>query len=294
MCVFGDRLWRVEASMKFISRSGAGILALLLIFASQGCTKLRARDSLNKGVRAFRDAKYETAVEHFKSAVNLDPDLLNAHLYLATAYAAQYVPGGESPENKAIGEEAIKAFETVLQKDPKNLGSVKGIAGIYFQMKQLEKAKEFHMKAAELEPNNPDPYYSVGNINWLLCYDKANPLPPARKAELIDEGLKYLTKAVEIDPNYYNAYFYMNLLYRQKAQVIVDETVEKSPKLKDQFTMAALDPKAIDPLVKKHAADRYEEYTSDFKKADELFEKAMSIKRQVESKAQTKGIDSSK
>ena len=78
-------------------------MALLSIFAFQGCTKLRARDSLSKGVRAFRDAKYETAVEFFKSAVNLDPDLLNAHLYLATAYASQYVPGGESPENKALG-----------------------------------------------------------------------------------------------------------------------------------------------------------------------------------------------
>jgi|GEM_PF-422379 len=281
--------------MKFTSKSRACALVLLSIFAFQGCTKLKARDSLNKGVRAFRDAKYETAVEHFKSAVDLDPELLNAHLYLATAYAAQYVPGGESPENKTLGQEAIKAFETVLQKDPKNLGSVKGIAGIYFQMKQLEKAKEFHMKAAELEPTNPDPYYSVGNINWLLCYDKSNPLPPARKAELVEEGLKYLNKAIEIDPNYYNAYFYMNLLYRQKAQVIVDQIVEKNPKLKDQFTMAALDPKSIDPLVKKNAPDQHSDYQSDFKKADELFEKAMTIKKEVEAKAETKGnIDPNK
>jgi tetratricopeptide (TPR) repeat protein len=281
--------------MKCTSKSGAGVLVLLSIIAFQGCTKLKARDSLNKGVRAFRVAKYETAVEHFKSAVDLDPELLNAHLYLATAYAAQYVPGGESPENKTLGQEAIKAFETVLQKDPKNLGSVKGIAGIYFQMKQLEKAKEFHMKAAELEPTNPDPYYSVGNINWLLCYDKSNPLPPARKAELVEEGLKYLNKAIEIDPNYYNAYFYMNLLYRQKAQVIVDQIVEKNPKLKDQFTMAALDPKSIDPLVKKNAPDQHSDYQSDFKKADELFEKAMTIKKEVEAKAETKGnIDPNK
>jgi tetratricopeptide (TPR) repeat protein len=281
--------------MKFTCKSGACALVLLSIFAFQGCTKLKARDSLNKGVRAFRDAKYETAVEHFKSAVDLDPELLNAHLYLATAYAAQYVPGGESPENKTLGQEAIKAFETVLQKDPKNLGSVKGIAGIYFQMKQLEKAKEFHMKAAELEPTNPDPYYSVGNINWLLCYDKSNPLPPAKKAELVEEGLKYLNKAIEIDPNYYNAYFYMNLLYRQKAQVIVDQIVEKNPKLKDQFTMAALDPKSIDPLVKKNAPDQHSDYQSDFKKADELFEKAMTIKKEVEAKAETKGnIDPNK
>ncbi len=281
--------------MKFRSKLMAGILALLAIFAVEGCTKLRARDELNKGVRSFKDAKYETAVEHFKSAVGLDPDLLNAHLYLATAYAAQYVPGGESEENRKIGQDAINAFEVVLQKDPRNLGSVKGIAGIYFQMKQLEKAKEYYMKTAELEPNNPEPYYSTGLVNWMVCYDRQNPIPAARKAELVEEGLKYLSKAVAVDPNYYNAYFYVNLLYRQKAQVIIDELVEKNPKLKDQFTMAALDPKSLDPLVKKNVPGRFAEYQEYLKKADESFDKAMAIKRQVESKAETKGgIDSSK
>src|SRR2546425_9059576 len=127
--------------MKLRSNLMAGSLALLAIFGLEGCTKLRARDELNKGVHSFKDAKYETAVEHFKSAVGLDPDLVNAHLYLATAYAAQYVPGGESEENKKIGQDAIHAFEVVLQKDPRKLGSVKGIAGIYFHIKQLEKAK---------------------------------------------------------------------------------------------------------------------------------------------------------
>jgi tetratricopeptide (TPR) repeat protein len=276
--------------MKFRSNLIVGLLALLFMSTLVGCTKLRARDELNKGVRSFKDAKYETAVEHFKSAVGLDPDLLNAHLYLATAYAAQYVPGGESEENKKLGEEAIEAFERVLQKDSKNVSSVKGIAGIYLNMKQFEKAKEYYLKTAELEPNNPDPHYSIGNVNWLLCYDKQNPLPPERKTELIEEGLQHLRRAVELDPNYYNAYFYMNLLKRQKAQVIVDELGAKNPKLKDQFAFAALDAKALDPLVKKNAPGRYNEYEGYLKEADEDFDKAMAIKKQVEAKAESKGV----
>ncbi|MFN8008828.1 MAG: hypothetical protein U0V70_17740, partial [Terriglobia bacterium] len=154
--------------MKFRIRTAAVLLPLLGIVLT-GCSKLKARDELNKGVRSFKDAKYETAVEHFQNAVNLDPDLLGAHLYLATAYAAQYQPGGESEENKKIGEEAIKAFEIVLQKDPKNVGSVKGIAGIYFNMRDFENAKKYYKKTAELEPNTPEPFYSIGNVNWVLC-----------------------------------------------------------------------------------------------------------------------------
>jgi tetratricopeptide (TPR) repeat protein len=276
--------------MKLISRSIAGLLALLCLLTFVGCAKLKARDELNKGVRSFKDAKYESAVDHFKNAVQLDPELQNAHLYLAAAYASQYVPGGESDENKRIGQEAIQAYESVLLKDPKNVSSAKGIAGIYLNMKEFRKAKEYYAKTAELEPANPEPFYSVGNVNWILCYDKQNPLPPAEKAQLIEEGLKNLEKALQLDPNYYNAYFYINLLLRQKAQVLVDEFVEKNPKLKDQFTAAAFDQKSLDALVKKYIGSRHEEYQDYLKKADENFDKAMEIRKQVEAKAETKGV----
>ena len=63
------------------------VLAVLLaLFSTVGCNKLRARDQLNKGVQAYKNAKYEDAIEHFKNAVELDPSLINARLYLATAY----------------------------------------------------------------------------------------------------------------------------------------------------------------------------------------------------------------
>ncbi len=276
--------------MKLGSRPIAVVLALLSIFAFTACSKLKARDELNKGVRSFKESKFETAVEHFKTAVDLDPELLNAHLYLAAAYASQYQPGGDSDENKRIGAEAIKAYESVLTKDPTNVGSVKGIAGIYFNMKNFTKAKEYYQKTAELEPNSPEPFYSIGNVNWILCYNKQDPLPTDQKKVLIEEGLNSLHKAVEIDPTYYNAYFYINLLLRQKAQVIIDEVTDENPKLKDQFTFAALDPKSLDPLVKRYAARRYEEYQSYLKQADENFEKAMEVRKQVEAKAETKGI----
>ncbi len=276
--------------MKFATKSVTLLLVFPFLICFSGCTKLKARDELNKGVRSFKDARYETAVEHFKSAVDLDPELLNAHLYLATAYAAQYVPGGESEENKRLGEQAIKAFQAVLEKDPQNVGSVKGIAGIYLNMQEFEKAKEYYLKTAQLEPTNPEPFYSVGNVNWILCYNRQNPLPPARKAELIEEGLRHLNRALEIDPNYYNAYFYINLLYRQKSQVIIDDFAENNPKLKDQFTFAAFDPKSLDPLVKKHIPHRYDEYRDNLKQADLDFDKAMAIKKEVESKAEAKGV----
>ena len=70
--------------------------SLLAASCRLGCTKLRARDQLNKGVQSYKNARYEEAIEHFKNAVALDPSLVNARLYLATAYAQQYIPGADT------------------------------------------------------------------------------------------------------------------------------------------------------------------------------------------------------
>src|SRR5438034_5352327 len=71
---------------------------ILCVLAATGCDKLRARDQINKGVAAFKNARYEQATNNFKRAVDLDPSLQNARLYLAAAYTAQYIPGVESPD----------------------------------------------------------------------------------------------------------------------------------------------------------------------------------------------------
>src|SRR5689334_23378096 len=146
--------------------------ALGLLFAA-GCNKLKARDQLNKGVQAYKNAKYEEAINRFQNAVGMDPSLLNARLYLATAYAQQYVPGADTPDNNRNAEQAIDQFKQVLDKKPgrdQEITSLKGIASLYFNMKKLDQAKEYHKKVAELDPNDPETYYSIGVIDWTEAY----------------------------------------------------------------------------------------------------------------------------
>src|SRR5437870_13743730 len=90
----------------------------ILALAATSCAKLQARDNLNKGVRAFRDAHYDNAVKFFQQAVQLDPDLTTAEIYLATAYAEQFVPGGRGEDNDKNEQMAISTLEHVIQRDP--------------------------------------------------------------------------------------------------------------------------------------------------------------------------------
>ena len=69
-----------------------------------------------------------------------------------------------------MGESAIDQYKAVLERDPKNINSVKGIAYLYLQMKRFEDAKTFYRKAIDLDPNDPEPYYSVAVIDWTQSY----------------------------------------------------------------------------------------------------------------------------
>ncbi len=140
----------------------ASILILVTLTCVTGCDKLKARDLLNKGVQAYKAGQFDTAIEDFKKSKDLDPNLKNARLYLATAYSAQYIPGAPSPENIRMGQQAVDEYQGVLQDDPNNLSAIDGIGAILYNMasnpydvKKFEESKQYHQKHIELKPERP-------------------------------------------------------------------------------------------------------------------------------------------
>ncbi len=229
------------------------VAAILLaaVGAGAGCNKLRARDQLNKGVQAYKNAQFDIAIEDFKNAQALDPTLTNAQLYLAAAYANQYIPGAPSPENLRNADSAIQVYKQILQQNPNNLSAIDGIGSLLYNMgstpfdeNKLIEAKSYHEKHIQISPNDPEPYYWVGVIDWALAY-RANrdlrddfnrtakpkrqvkendPLPDKLRTQFtdkygqtVDEGISNLQKAVSLKPDYDDAMAYLNLMYRQKA-----------------------------------------------------------------------------
>jgi Tfp pilus assembly protein PilF len=86
------------------------VLLLLAVMPLSGCgfmQKLRARDYLNKGVKAFTDQKYDAAAQYFQKTLELDPDFEIARMYLATAYTSQFVPGSSDPRSEEMAKRAL-------------------------------------------------------------------------------------------------------------------------------------------------------------------------------------------
>jgi predicted Zn-dependent protease len=239
----GSRLKEKDTIMNGPARITALAVTLAgMVLSMSGCDQLAARDQLNKGVEAYKSAHFEEAIGHFQRATQLDPSLPMAKTYLATALAQNVVPGLDTAENLKTANQAIDIFKDVLQKDPNDVNSLKQIAGIYFQIKKLDDAKEWQKKVLAVDPKDPEAAYTIGVIDWTEAHEntltalqsaginddgQGNVKAPkkvmdplrAQNGPLIDEGLKYLNDAVANRANYDDAMSYLNLIYRRKADV---------------------------------------------------------------------------
>lgn len=253
--------------------------AAFLAIAGTGCEKLKARDHLNKGVASFKSAKYQDAVDHFKEAVKLDPSYPTARLYLATAYMNQYIPGADSPENSQMAQAAEDTFKQVLEQDPNNTLALASLASLKFsqsqgvsdqdaKFKKLDEAKEWNQKLVAVDPKNKEANYSLGVIAWAKWYpalmseraklgmkpEDAGPLKDKKVREalkekygaMVDDGIKSLERALEIDKEYDDAMAYMNLLIREKADLAENsDDYKKLVEVADNWVSKALETKKI-------------------------------------------------
>lgn len=278
-------------NMRLAFVAGAAGAALLLT----GCQKLQSRDNLNKGIGAYKAAKYSEAAKYFDEAIKLDPENPNARLYLATAYLTQWIPGAESPDNIELATKAREQFGYVLSKDPKDKVALASLASLSFnegksipageataakRIEKLDEAASWNKKLIEVDSKEKVAYYSLGVITWEKWYpvlmntraklsmkpDDEGPLKDKSKGKgqelaaaakvreemrsahlpAVDQGIEYLKKALEADPEYDEAMAYMNLLIRERADLLDDpEEYKKQVEEADKWVQKALDTKKI-------------------------------------------------
>lgn len=262
--------------MRKATLAGATFLACALVLFGTGCNKLKSRDDMNKGVAAYKNAKYNDAVSLFQEAADLDPDNGNARTYLAIAYMMQWIPGATSPENIQFAVKAKEEFKKVLDKNPNETTSLASLASLAFneadslgpeeKVAKLDEAADWYKKLAAADPKNRDALYGLGAIAQKKFYpalmlarvnanmkpDEPGPLKDKKaKAELaakygpvIDEGMQDLQKALDIDKDSDDAMAYMNLLIREKADLADDkDEYKKQIEVADSWLQKALDTK---------------------------------------------------
>ena len=231
-----------------LSRTSIASLLVALVATAGGCTlvnRVRAKNALNEGARDYREGNFAAAEAKFRTAYELDPTQKNAPLFIARAVQQQYKPGVQTPDNIAIGERAVAAYQEILKNDPANDDAYKAVVFLYGQMKQDEKVNQLLMQRAGSGPSpekRAEALTILASKQWQCAYDvteqkenkatenrpdkilirykkPANQADFDRAQQCTTEGLRLAEQATSLDPNNPNAWSYKANLLREKSKL---------------------------------------------------------------------------
>jgi len=207
---------------------------------------------LDLGVQSYKAARYEEAFQHFQKAVEIEPTNIRAHLLPGDSACSTVHSRRDSPENVRLGKLAVEQYYKVLALDPSDMSAVKAVGYLNLQMKEFELAKGYYQKATEIDPNDPQPYYTIGVIDWTQTYQPRMELRAKRglkpeqqlignaecwqvrdaNSNRIEDGIEMLKKAIELRHDYDDAMAYMNLMYRERADIRCGDSKARAADLK--------------------------------------------------------------
>ncbi len=234
----------------------------------------------NAAVSSRLAEDYDVSLKHFKELKSIGYTGISTQ-YLATNKASgveenlgsktqrdtmvklgQYSnPRDESSESKrasivqSIGQilvtqgkvdEAIVAVKEAREMNPKDLNLLLTEADLYIKLDRMDKFGELMREAIELDPNNPTLFFNLGVVN--------------QNENKTAEAITYYKKAVELKPDYADAYMNLAASILSGEQAIIDEMNENLSNFKKydelEGKQKALYGEALPFLEKADSLDR--------------------------------------
>lgn len=266
-----------------LSHTRIAIVLAILVVTSSGCglvNRVRAKNQLNEAARAYREGHFTEAEQYSRTALELDPDSKVAPLFIARTIHAQYRPGVQTPENIAKANEAIQAYQQILQKDAKNEEAYKAIAALYGALKEEDKLKSWISARANdtnVEPvKRAEAYVVLASKDWDCSFkitelpsNKTTTLEGGNRAkvsykkpadakdfstaqECVKRGLEVVEKAIQQDANSEAAWSYKtNLLLEAAKLAEMDGDMDRKAELEKQREVAQKRTNALSEEARK-------------------------------------------
>jgi tetratricopeptide (TPR) repeat protein len=150
--------------------------------------------------RAYRQAgMLPEALEEFKKTIALDPAFPRAHYYLGITYL---LDEGQSKTNEALQE-----FKIEVAANPDEFFANYYLGVVYNFQRQWDLAITFLEKASSIQPNNPDPYFQLGQ-----AYQELNNHQRA---------IEVLKKSIALNPNLAHNKSQVTTAHHQLAQSLL-------------------------------------------------------------------------
>jgi tetratricopeptide (TPR) repeat protein len=144
---------------------------------------------LEKGRKFYRNDEDTQAAEAFQQALNLDPELAEAHFRLGLAYDAL----GRGQEAEAAYEKAVEAYKKYVSTNGNNDDAEAhyNLGQTYAGLHLYTEAVREYRQATRLKPDDAAIHYDLGLALMRLAQ--------------YDEASKAFAKSLELDPDNYRA-----------------------------------------------------------------------------------------
>jgi hypothetical protein len=254
-----------------LSQTRIAMALAILVATTSGCGviyRIRAKNQLNEAARAYREGKFVEAEQHSREAAALDPENKTAPMFIARTIHAQYRPGVQSPENVAKAQQAIEAYQAILQANPKDEEAYKAIAYLYGAIKDDDKLRKWIAQRAANENTEPEKraeaYIVLASKDWDCSFkitelptNKVTTVDPANNKATVSykkptdqkdfnsaqmcvkQGLAEAENAIKYDPNNESAWSYKtNLLLEASKLAEMDGKTDQKADLQKQYEVA--------------------------------------------------------
>ncbi len=164
------------------------IIAMFFLSSFSGCKKLSVSNlSANKHLREanklYSQEKFRKASEEYEIALEKNPKLDVAYLYLGTCYSMLYKPGKETDRNQEYSEKAVKYLQMAEQAYPESDDVVVALGSIFDKIGNFEEAEKYFLKILEKSADSPKSYYTLANFySQNGKFEKANEMYEKRIA----------------------------------------------------------------------------------------------------------------
>ena len=138
-------------------------------------------------------------------------DSLNAEYFIRLSEL--YIVNGQSEESKKI-------LEKYYRINPENADVLVKLASLYFYVQDYKKANEFLDKTGSVDPRNAQMFFIRGMIH--------------REKKETNAAILNFQKATEYNPEYYDAYMMLGMIYANEADSLAVEYYKAASRIKPE------------------------------------------------------------
>ncbi len=143
--------------------------AIAVVFAFTGCqdisySKLSANYHFSKANSLFRENQYRKAITEYEATLKYNPKMTQAYRFLGESYKQLYKPGVDTPLNKELEQKTLAALTKAFEIEPDNKDIIYSLGDMYDKLKKFPEAEKLYLRIIELQPENMSNYYVVAEF----------------------------------------------------------------------------------------------------------------------------------